>query len=162
MAVRVTPRSDPHTAETARDVSRVRWTRESAIAFICSRQGDTACPIEDQVIRDLAAALAALESERDEWKAAFGVEPLADPEVARAFVSGLAEAASAAEAQATQLKEGLRSLIGACAPPVEALCLVHADAKWLAPETRDGLFRARDELRKSLGVVADGGGGRDE
>jgi len=49
-----------------------------------------------------------------------------------------------------RLRDLQRRLIGACAPPIEALLAVHHDAKYLAPTTVEGLREAQKELRAQV------------
>jgi hypothetical protein len=68
----------------------------------------------------------------------------------------LRERADRAVAEAATLRKALEATIGACAPPVEALCAVHADARWLAQSTVSGLVEARDALRAAAAVLVAG------
>ena len=68
------------------------------------------------------------------------------------------ERARAAEARCVQYEQALRELIGACAPPVEALVSVHSDGKWIDPSVVAALVGARDELRRCVVLLAAGSG----
>ena len=68
------------------------------------------------------------------------------------------ELARAAEARCVQYEQALRELIGACAPPVEALASVHSDGKWIDPSVVAALVGARDELRRCVVLLAAGSG----
>lgn len=63
------------------------------------------------------------------------------------------DAALAYKNEVERLRKDLRELIGACAPPVEALLLVHPDGKWIAPETVEGLRKAAAVLRKHVAAL---------
>lgn len=77
---------------------------------------------------DGCADCARLTAERD------GFEMALEDERARSTTIAAAEAAA-------------DTLVGKCAPPIEALCAVHADAKYIAPEVLTALMEARDALR---------------
>jgi hypothetical protein len=59
------------------------------------------------------------------------------------------------ERRIEELEAALREVIGSCAPPVEALLMVHGDGKWIAPATVEGLLGAAQALRKNVAVLRD-------
>jgi hypothetical protein len=61
-----------------------------------------------------------------------------------------------AEARAAQLEDTLRAVVGACAPPLEALYAVEQEQPWLSPSMQAGIKQAVDALRDSLPVLAEG------
>jgi len=91
-------------------------------------------------------ALDALIAERD--------EALSRAETVKLFFSAAAERhlekRREALAERDRLREVLRIVIATAAPPIEALCAVHADAKYIAPETLTELLEARATLRTAL------------
>ena len=135
--------------------------REVINVVYSGSDGTSSYLVEDALRKSAESALAALRAERDaaETQAAKAVEKADRKE--RDFLKMLEASATefvraeAAEARVEQLTEALRDLIGACAPPVEALTAVHADGKYIAPETLDALLAARDELRARAVLAGD-------
>jgi hypothetical protein len=58
------------------------------------------------------------------------------------------------EARLQAAEHALRTVISACAPPVEALCAVHADGKYIATSTVNAFLVARHELRAAAAALA--------